>query len=43
MALAQRGVFTVNPRFIQGLAWQIISGGTLTIIDKNGGLSNTSA
>jgi beta-lactamase class C len=42
MALAQRGVFTVNPHFKQGLAWQVVSGGNLTIIDKNGGLPNTS-
>jgi CubicO group peptidase (beta-lactamase class C family) len=42
MALAQQGVFTVNPRFAQGLAWQIISASDLTIIDKNGGLPNTS-
>jgi beta-lactamase class C len=42
MALAQQGVFTVNPRFTLGLAWQIISAGDLTIIDKNGGLTNTS-
>jgi beta-lactamase class C len=42
MALAQQGVFTVNPHFKQGLAWQVISAGNLTIIDKNGGLQNTS-
>jgi beta-lactamase class C len=42
MAFAQQGVFTVNPHFRQGLAWQIISAGNLTIIDKNGGLQNTS-
>jgi beta-lactamase class C len=42
MALAQQGVFTVNPRFTQGLAWQIISAGILTIVDKNGGLPTTS-
>jgi beta-lactamase class C len=42
MALAQQGVFTVNARFTQGLAWQIIKGRNLTIIDKNGGLNNTS-
>jgi beta-lactamase class C len=42
MALAQQGVFTVNPHFKQGLAWQDISAGNLTIIDKNGGLPNTS-
>jgi beta-lactamase class C len=42
MALAQQGVFDVNPHFKQGLAWQVVSGGNLTIIDKNGGLPNTS-
>jgi beta-lactamase class C len=41
MALAQQPVFTVNPHFKQGLAWQVVSAG-LTIIDKNGGLPNTS-
>jgi beta-lactamase class C len=42
MALAQQGVFGVNPRFTQGLAWQIVTAGELTIIDKNGGLNDTS-
>jgi beta-lactamase class C len=42
MSLAHQGVFTVNPRFTQGLAWQIVKAGNLTIIDKNGGLQNTS-
>jgi len=42
MALAQKGVFDVNPHFKQGLAWQVVTGGNLTIIDKNGGLPNTS-
>lgn len=42
MVLAQQGVFDVNPHFKQGLAWQVISSGNLTIIDKNGGLPNTS-
>lgn len=42
MALAQRGVFTVNPHFTQGLAWQIVDRGDLVIVDKNGGLPNTS-
>ena len=42
MALAQQGVFTVNPRFTQALAWQVMRAGNLTIIDKNGGLQNTS-
>lgn len=42
MPLAQQPVFTVNPHFKQGLAWQDISAGNFTIIDKNGGLQNTS-
>ena len=42
MALAQQPVFTVNPRFKQALAWQDMASGNLTILDKNGGLNNTS-
>jgi beta-lactamase class C len=42
MALAQQGVFQVKPNFNQGLAWQDVGSGNLTIIDKNGGLPNTS-
>ena len=42
MAFAHQGVFTVSPRLTIGLAWQIVSAGNLTIIDKNGGLQNTS-
>lgn len=42
MAFAQQGVFEVNPRFTQGLAWQRMRNGDVTIIDKNGGLDNTS-
>jgi beta-lactamase class C len=42
MAFARQGVFTVNPRLTIGLAWQIVSAGNFTIIDKNGGLQNTS-
>jgi beta-lactamase class C len=42
MALAQQPVFTVGPHFKQALAWQDISSGNLTILDKNGGLNNTS-
>jgi beta-lactamase class C len=42
MALAQQPVFTVNPHFKQALAWQDVSSGNLTILDKNGGLNNTS-
>jgi beta-lactamase class C len=42
MAFAQQGVFKVNPRFTQALGWQIVDRGDLTLIDKNGGLRNTS-
>jgi beta-lactamase class C len=42
MAFAQQGVFTINPRFTQGLAWQIVRRNDLTVIDKNGGLPVTS-
>jgi beta-lactamase class C len=42
MAMSRQPVFTVNPQFKQALAWQDMSSGNLTIIDKNGGLPNTS-
>jgi len=42
MAFAHQGIFTVSPRLTIGLAWQIVSAGNFTIIDKNGGLNNTS-
>ena len=42
MAFAQQPVFTVSPRLKIGLAWQIVSSGNLSILDKNGGLNNTS-
>ena len=42
MTLAQQPVFTVNPHFKQALAWQDVSSGNLKILDKNGGLPNTS-
>lgn len=42
MTLAQQGVFQVNPHFKQALAWQDVTSGNLAIIDKNGGLPNTS-
>src|SRR5882724_12269271 len=42
MAFAQQPVFTVSPRLKLGLAWQIVSSGNLRILDKNGGLNNTS-
>ncbi len=42
MGFAQQPVFTVSPRLKIGLAWQIVSSGNLRILDKNGGLNNTS-
>jgi beta-lactamase class C len=42
MAFAHQGVFTVSPRLTIGLVWQIVSAGNFTVIDKNGGLNNTS-
>jgi beta-lactamase class C len=42
MAMSQQPVFTVNPRFKQALAWQDVTAGNLRIVDKNGGLPNTS-
>src|SRR5437867_2991953 len=42
MAFTHQGVFTVSPRLKIGLAWQIVSAGNFTILDKNGGLNNTS-
>jgi beta-lactamase class C len=42
MALAQQRVFTVRPRFTQALAWQVVRNGDFAIVDKNGGLNNTS-
>jgi beta-lactamase class C len=42
MGFAQQPVFTVSPRLKIGLAWQILTSGNLQILDKNGGLNNTS-
>ena len=42
MSFAQQPVFTVSPRLSIGLGWQIVSSGNLRILDKNGGLNNTS-
>ena len=42
MAFAQQPVFRVSPRLSIGLAWQVVSSGNLRILDKNGGLNNTS-
>lgn len=42
MAFAHQSVFTVSPHLKLGLAWQNVPAGNFTIIDKNGGLNNTS-
>jgi beta-lactamase class C len=42
MAFTQQPIFTVGPRLKIGLAWQIVRSGNLSILDKNGGLNNTS-
>jgi beta-lactamase class C len=42
MAFAQEGVFTVGPRFTQALGWGLVRNGDLTVVEKNGGLNNTS-
>ena len=33
-------MFTVNERFTQALAWQVVGNGDITFVDKNGGLNN---
>jgi beta-lactamase class C len=43
MAMTQRGVFVINARNSQALAWEINDYGGQVIIDKPGGLNNTSA
>ena len=40
--LAQRAAFRITPRNSQGLGWEIIHEGALDIVEKNGGLDNTS-
>jgi beta-lactamase class C len=42
MTLAQRAAFRITPRNSQGLGWEIIHEGALDIVEKNGGLDNTS-
>jgi beta-lactamase class C len=42
MALAHQPVFTVSASLKIGLAWQNVPADNFTIIDKNGGLPNTS-
>ena len=40
MEFAQRGVFPISRRVTQALAWEVNRGPPL-IVDKNGGLNNT--
>jgi beta-lactamase class C len=42
VALAQRGVFRVNEHITQALAWEINDFGGPVIVDKPGGLNNSS-
>src|SRR5258708_34552142 len=41
MAFAQQGVFRVNERFTQALAWQRVANDDRVIVDKNGGPTTT--
>jgi beta-lactamase class C len=43
MKMAQRGVFAMSPHNTQALAWEISHGDEPTIIEKYGGLNNSSA
>ena len=43
MVLAQAPAFTTGPHSAQALAWEIDNAAAPTLIDKNGGLNNTSA
>ena len=43
MALAQAPAVTTGPHSAQALAWEIDTAAAPTLIDKNGGLNNTSA
>ena len=42
IARAHRGVLPIGPRVAQALAWEINDNAEFTIVDKNGGLNNTS-
>ena len=43
MDLTHRGVFTIGPRNLQALAWEIDRGQEPVIVEKYGGLNNASA
>src|SRR5262249_58911561 len=42
-SLAQQDVWTIGPRNRQALAWEVLGGDALTIVEKYGGLHNASA
>src|SRR5258705_7883271 len=43
MQLTQRGVFRIDSRHTQALAWEVTNFGGPTIVDKPGGIDNASA
>lgn len=43
MAKARTPAFAIGPHNAQALAWEIETAGSTTIVEKNGGLNNTSA
>jgi beta-lactamase class C len=43
LAFSHRAAFRITPRNSQALAWEIIHEGELTIVEKNGGLTNASS
>jgi beta-lactamase class C len=43
LAFTHQGAFRITPRNSQALAWEIIHEGALTIVEKNGGLTNASS
>jgi beta-lactamase class C len=42
IALAHRGVIAIEPRIAQALAWEVNDNADFRIVEKNGGLNNTS-
>jgi beta-lactamase class C len=43
LAFTHQGAFRITPRNSQALAWELIHEGELTIVEKNGGLTNASS
>jgi beta-lactamase class C len=43
LALSHQATFRITPRNSQALAWEIVHEGELTIVEKNGGLTNASS